>query len=159
MLKRRYSDNTITTYESMIVFFLRFCEENAIAIVTKADVIHFNTNYILARNYSYTHQNQMINALKLYNTFMSGTAVDLAKAERIDIYQFKVRCCDYCQVITQNTSQIYVFEGQYGGKYSDTSARQVLRRLVKNNTINKPGTLHTLRHSYATPLLKNGTDM
>jgi integrase/recombinase XerD len=52
--------------------------------------------------------------------------------------------------------QNYLFEGQKGGKYSSESASQVIKRSLKKAKINKPATLHTLRHSFATHLLEDG---
>jgi site-specific recombinase XerD len=53
----------------------------------------------------------------------------------------------------------YLFEGQKGGKYSSASVQQLIRRHRKKANINKPATPHTLRHSFATHLLDNGTDI
>ncbi|MBI4648074.1 MAG: tyrosine-type recombinase/integrase [Bacteroidia bacterium] len=53
----------------------------------------------------------------------------------------------------------YLFRGQFGGKYSASSIRKVFEKAKKAAGIDKPGSIHTLRHSYATHLLENGTDI
>jgi site-specific recombinase XerD len=53
----------------------------------------------------------------------------------------------------------YLFEGQDGGKYSVRSAQKVFENALKKARINKNVGIHSLRHSFATHLLENGTDI
>jgi site-specific recombinase XerD len=63
------------------------------------------------------------------------------------------------EYIEEYKPEKYLFEGQYGGKYSTTSLRKILHRAKTNAGVTTHGSVHTLRHSFATHLLENGTDL
>ena len=64
MAQKRYSKNTINTYVSMLLLFFRFTHPKKPKDIGKKDILTFNTDYILANGFSYTYQNQAIDALK-----------------------------------------------------------------------------------------------
>ena len=55
--------------------------------------------------------------------------------------------------------RIYVFEGPKGGRYSSSSASQMLQRSAKRAGISCKITLHSLRHSFATHLTNKGVNI
>ena len=53
----------------------------------------------------------------------------------------------------------YLFEGQGHPKYSPRSVQEILKKSKQRAGINKSGSVHALRHSYATHLLDKGVDI
>ena len=55
--------------------------------------------------------------------------------------------------------QLYLFEGQDGGQYTARSVQAFFAEICHKAGIKKKVKVHTLRHSFATHLLENGTDL
>ena len=55
--------------------------------------------------------------------------------------------------------KVWLFEGENGGQYADSSIYKIFKIAIKQAKINKKVSIHSLRHSFATHLLENGTDL
>lgn len=84
-----------------------------------------------------------------------------AKGKKDRIVPLSVKILELLrQYYTSFKPKEWLFEGQSGkGQYEGSSLSNVLHQALTKAKISKPVSLHWLRHSYATHLLENGTDL
>lgn len=63
------------------------------------------------------------------------------------------------EYLRRESPSTFVFEGQDGGRYSNSSVQKVVKKAVVNAGIDKKVTPHMLRHSFATHLHDSGMDI
>ncbi len=60
---------------------------------------------------------------------------------------------------TEYKPKEWLFEGVNGGQYADSSVYKILKTALSSAKTTKKVSIHSLRHSFATHLLENGTDL
>jgi len=80
------------------------------------------------------------------------------KKDRISVLPKKLQNDLRNSIAGKNMSDL-VFASNQGGKLTTTSLQKMFRKSLGKAKINKPATFHSLRHSFATHLLENGTDV
>jgi site-specific recombinase XerD len=80
------------------------------------------------------------------------------KKDRISVLPEKLSD-DLRNMIAGKQSNDYLFASNRGGKLTTTSLQKLFRQSMQKAGIAKPATFHSLRHSFATHLLENGTDV
>jgi site-specific recombinase XerD len=83
-----------------------------------------------------------------------------AKGQKDRITPFSEKLTDHLrnQIAGKEKNEL-VFESNRGGKLTTRSLQQIFKKALKKSGIKKPATFHSLRHSFATHLLENGTDI
>lgn len=66
---------------------------------------------------------------------------------------------DLNKVLSYHKPKDLLFESERGGKLSTRTLGKIFENALKKSGSKKPATFHSLRHSFATHLLENGTDI
>lgn len=82
LLHKRYSENTIRTYTEILDTFLRYMHPAPPDEITNEMVVRYVHDYILGEGYSYSYQNQVVSALKLFFSAIANSRIDIEKLER-----------------------------------------------------------------------------
>jgi len=79
---RHYSHNTIRTYTDSLSVFLNFFHNKPICELDNDDVVLFVNEHILKGKYSFSYQNQIINAIKLYFRAIRKSRIEVDALQR-----------------------------------------------------------------------------
>ena len=82
MRQRRYADQTIRTYTSLLEVFLCSFPNKHVDNITINDIEEFNYYHVIGKGFSASYQNQMINAIKLFYLKMLGIKMEFKELER-----------------------------------------------------------------------------
>ncbi len=80
------------------------------------------------------------------------------KKDRITIFPLKLKA-DFQNLIAGKDGNDFVFSSSRGSKLTTRSFQSVFKKALVKTGIAKNATFHSLRHSFATHLLENGTDV
>jgi len=80
------------------------------------------------------------------------------KKDRLTIFPEKLKT-DMQHLFFGKNGDDFVFASERNGRLTERTAQKVFENALKKAGINKPATFHSLRHSFATHLLENGTDV
>lgn len=81
LIQKRYSPRTVKTYYGGLVVFFRWMHKE-IEDIQLEDITRFNLEYIIRKGYSFSYQNQVINAIKLFYEKQQSRKLDIDLIER-----------------------------------------------------------------------------
>jgi len=82
MIHSRYSDSTVDTYTGMLGQFFRFIKPKLSNEISSDDMVRYVNEYIIPKGLSYTFQNQVISAVKLFFNHFCKIELDVETYKR-----------------------------------------------------------------------------
>lgn len=82
MVFRRYSESTVRIYTEMLEIYLRFIKPDKPEDMLDDGIQRFTNGYILPRRLSFSYQNQLVNALKLFYVEILKREMEPSKFQR-----------------------------------------------------------------------------
>lgn len=117
---------------------------------------------LLALAYSAGLRVSEVTNLKMQDIDFETTTLHIhqgkGRKDRLTIFSEKL-IMPLRQLATHKPSNEYVFVSERGDKLTNRTAQAVFKQTLKRANITKQATFHSLRHSFATHLLENGTDI
>jgi len=87
MKYRRYGESTIRTYKELTITYLRFIKPKNATDEVGTDIERFTNEYILPRRLSFSYQNQLVNALKLFYAGIIKQELSIKQLQRDNVHQ------------------------------------------------------------------------
>lgn len=82
LTEKRYSENTLDSYLSLLEIFFKYFNDKDPKSLTKRDISGFFNDYVLKLGYSASYQNQMISAIKTYYSLCGMKRIDPDSLDR-----------------------------------------------------------------------------
>ena len=163
LLHKRYSDSTVKTYLQVLEVFLKFVSPKQATDITNEDMVGFVNDYILPNGLSFSYQNQVVNAVKLFFSVIRGATLSTDKLQR-------PRSQHKLQNVLSKEEVKEILEAPTNLKhrtmlnmiYACGLRRSELLNLKLEHVDSRRGLLiikDAKGHTYATHLLESGTDL
>ena len=123
---------------------------------------NYKHNLLVSLSYGSGLRVSEVIALKIKDIDFDRMTIHIKQAkgqkDRITILPTKLKN-DLTNFMRSKSSNDFVFPSERGGKLTTRTVQKVFSSALVKSGIQKDATFHSLRHSFATHLLENGTDI